>query len=214
MSRADHAKAFLTAVDASWELATRPEVRAAWGKESACAGMTVGGLTHHLLNQAGNTARGLRSGPGTEAPIAIADHYARAAWVGAAPDAEVNVAIRDGDNARAEAGPDAVLADARELIEALPSLLDQPRDPDLIVISWQGWALTTSDFLITRMMEMVVHGDDLAVSVGVATPAYQAEVLGPVIRLLTGVALRRHGQDAVVRTLSRPQRAPSSISAF
>ena len=36
------------------------------------------------------------------------------------------------------------------------------------------------------------------------------DVLAPVFTLLTGVAARRHGQVAVVRALSRPQRAPDS----
>ncbi len=214
MSDPGHRQAFLDTVDLSWALASTPEVRAAWTRESACAGMTVGGLTHHLLNQAGNTARGLRQAPGEAAPIAVSEHYARAAWVRARPEDEVNIAIRDGDNERAQAGPDAVLADARELIDALPALLAEPRDPDLIHIPWQGWSLTTDEFLTTRMMEMVVHGDDLASSVGLPTPEYPQAAIEPVLALLTGVAARRHGQTAVVRSLSRPQRAPASISAF
>jgi hypothetical protein len=64
------------------------------------------------------------------------------------------------------------------------------------------------------MMELVVHGDDLAASVGLETPIYPEGVVGPVVGLLTGVAMRRHGQTAVPRGLSRPQRAPASISAF
>jgi hypothetical protein len=214
MSETGHVQAFLDAVDLSWAIASTPEVRAAWTHESSCAGMTVGGLTHHLLSQAGNTARGLRQGQGEAAPIAISEHYARAAWVRARPEDEVNVSIREGDNERAEAGPDAVLATARELIDALPALLAEPRDPDLIHIPWQGWSLTTADFLTTRMMEMVVHGDDLASSVGLPTPEYPEAAIEPVLALLTGVAARRHGQTAVVRALSRPQRAPASISAF
>ena len=63
-------------------------------------------------------------------------------------------------------------------------------------------------------MEMVVHADDLASSVDVATPAFGPAVLDPVLRLLTALALRRHGQDALVRTLTRPQRAPAAVSAF
>jgi hypothetical protein len=63
-------------------------------------------------------------------------------------------------------------------------------------------------------MEMVVHSDDLAASVDIPTPDFDAAVLDPVLRLLTAVSLRRHGQDALVRTLSRPQRAPGSVSAF
>jgi hypothetical protein len=93
-------------------------------------------------------------------------------------------------------------------------VLAEPRDPDVVFISWQGWALPTDDYLTTRMMEMVVHGDDLAASVGVDTPTYPDDVARPVLDLLTGVAVRRHGLTDVVRALSRPQRAPRSISAF
>jgi hypothetical protein len=210
-----HAAAFLSAVDQTWDLATTPEVLSAWEQESSCAGMTVGGLTHHLLNQAANTARGLRADPsGSPEPIALLEHYARAAWVEAGPDDEANTSIRDNDNEKALAGPDAVLAAAREEVDALPELLAGPRDPDVIFIPWQGWSLSTDDFLTTRMMEMVVHGDDLASSVGLPTPTYADDVVSSVLALLSGVAVRRHGQAALVRALARPQRAEGSVSAF
>jgi hypothetical protein len=214
VSRAEHVSAFLSAFDLSRELAARPQVRAAWDRESACAGMTVGGLTHHLLKQAGSTVRGLQAAPGDAPPIALQDHYARAAWVEAGPDDEANVAIREGENDGARVGPDVVLELTEEWAADLPALLGAPRDPDTIFIPWQGWSLTTEDFLTTRMMELVVHGDDLAASVGLETPIYPEGVVGPVVGLLTGVAMRRHGQTAVLRGLSRPQRAPASISAF
>jgi hypothetical protein len=218
VSRSEHAAAFLSAVDLTLELAARREVREAWGQESACAGMTVGGLTHHLLKQAGNTVMGLRAAPDAApdgAPvIALQEHYARAAWVEAGPDDEANVSIREGDNEAAGVGPDVVLELGREWAAELPGLLGAARQPDTIYIPWQGWSLSTEDFLTTRMMEMVVHGDDLAASVGVDTPTYPRAVIGPVLELLTGVAVNRHGQTAVVRGLSRPQRAPGSISAF
>jgi len=214
VSRSEHAAAFLSAVDLTLDLAARREVRDAWGHESACAGMTVGGLTHHLLKQAGNTMLGLRAAPHAEPPIALQEHYARAAWVEATPDDEVNVSIREGDNEAAQVGPDVVLELGREWAHELPTLVDAARTPDTIFIPWQGWSLTTEDFLTTRMMEMVVHGDDLAASIGIDTPTYPDGVVRPVLDLLTGVAMRRHGQAAVVRGLSRPQRAPGSISAF
>ena len=213
MRRAEHVSAFLSAVDLSRQLAARPEVRAAWDTESACAGMTVGGLTHHLLKQAGNAVRGLQAAPDDAPPIALQEHYARAAWVEAGPDDEANVSIREGENDGAQVGPDVVLELAGEWAAALPALLGAPRDPDTIFIPWQGWSLTTEDFLTTRMMELVVHSDDLAASVGLETPTYPDAVVTPVVGLLTGVAVRRHGQTAVVRGLSRPQRAPETISA-
>ncbi len=212
MDRDRHATAFLAAVQESWELASAPQVREAWGQESACAGMTVGGLTHHLLGQARSASRLLEAPPGEDEPIALLEHYSRAAWV--QPEAEVNVSIRDSDNAAAEQGADAVLGEAQAAIETLPGLLDRPRDPDTVHIPWQGWSLSTPDFLTTRMMEMVVHGDDLAASIGLPTPTYPDDVVAPVLALLTSVAVRRHGQTALVRALARPQRAPGTVSAF
>ena len=52
-----------------------------------------------------------------------------------------------------------------------------------------------------------MHSDDLAVSVDIDAPALPEPVLGPVLALLVGVSLRRHGQAAVVRALSRRERA-------
>ncbi|HEU4490791.1 MAG TPA: maleylpyruvate isomerase N-terminal domain-containing protein [Jiangellales bacterium] len=212
MHRDRHAAAFMAAVQESWELASAPQVREAWQQESACAGMTVGGLTHHLLGQARSASQLLDAPPGEDQPIALLEHYSRAAWV--QPEAEVNASIRDSDNAAAEQGADAVLGEAQAAIETLPGLLARPRDPDTVHIPWQGWSLTTPDFLTTRMMEMVVHGDDLAASVGLPTPTYPDDVVGPVLALLTAVAVRRHGQTALVRALARPQRAPGTVSAF
>jgi hypothetical protein len=63
------------------------------------------------------------------------------------------------------------------------------------------------------MMEIAVHSDDLASSVGVATPELPDTVLGPVLDLLVGVSVRRHGQTAVLRALSRAERA-GSVTAF
>lgn len=205
---------FVTAARTAVELASAPEVRGAWREESACAGMTVGGLAHHLVQQAVNTVRLLEMEPVAEPPIALLEHYERAAWVKGGPDHQANVDIREGSDAAAEEGPDKVLALATDALEQLPSALEGHRLPDQVRIPWQGWSLTTEDFLITRAMEMVVHADDLAVSVGLPTPEFPDDLMAEVFRLLTGVAARRHGQAAVVRALTRPQRAPDSISAF
>jgi hypothetical protein len=81
-------------------------------------------------------------------------------------------------------------------------------------IPWQGWSLTTEDFVASRLMEMLVHADDLAASVGLPTPDFPERAAAETMRLLTAVSVDRHGQAAVVRALSRPQRAPASVSAF
>ena len=214
MSRAEHVAAFLSAAEAAHRLAASPEVRDAWASESACAGMSVGGLAHHLLKQAGNTARALHEHPNDVEPIPMLEHYARAAWVRESQAGRTDPDQDEKDNAAASAGPDAVLEEGRATLAELPSLLAADRDPDTIFIPWQGWSLTTPDFLTTRMMEIVVHSDDLAASVGLPTPEFDEGVITPVLGLLAGVAVRRHGQAPLVRALSRPQRAPATVSAF
>jgi len=211
----DHSS-FVDAARIALDLAAAPEVKAAWPAESSCAGMTVGGLAQHLVQQAGHTVRLLALEPVAEPPIPLLEHYARAAWVEAGPDDEANVSVRESADAAAAAGPDEVLAHGRTALERLPDVLAEHhgRIPDQVRIPWQGWSLTTGDFLVSRAMEIVVHADDLASSVGLTTPTFPDDVVADVLGLLTGVAVRRHGQAAVVRALSRPQRAPGSVSAF
>lgn len=208
------AQTFLEAIRIAVGLATRPQVADRWTDESACAGMTVGGLAHHLVGQAVNAVRLLDAPPTDEEPISLLGHYERAAWVGAAADDEANVGIREGADALAESGPAELLRLADTSLAALPEALAAPRDPDTVHIPWQGWSLSTRDFLHTRLMETVVHSDDLAVSIEVPTPEFPDDVVSPVLALLSALAVRRHGQAPVIRALSRAERAPRSIAAF
>lgn len=205
---------YVVAARTAFELASTAEVEAAWSTESACAGMSVGGLAHHLLGEVTHTVELLASPPPDEQPIGLLDHYSRAAWVNTGPDDEANVSIRESADAAASVGREEVLATAAAALERLPEALAMPRSPAVVKIPWQGWSLTTEDFLTTRAMEMVVHSDDLAASVGLETPQFPEDVVAAVLRLLSGVAVRRHGQTAVVRALSRPQRSAGDVSAF
>jgi hypothetical protein len=205
---------FLAAAHLAGALAVRPEVAARWTDESACDGMSVGGLAHHLASQLGNTVKLVGAGASEQTPIPLAEHYAEAAWVRDGHDDAANVSIREGSDAQAAGGPDALPSLVARWLDELPGVLASVGSEEPVLIPWQGWSLTAHDFLVTRMMEIVVHSDDLSVSVDLPTPEFPEDVLLPVLQLLTTLSLRRHGQDAVVRALSRPQRSPGSISAF
>ena len=205
---------FAAAARIAAELVLRPEVDARWAEESACAGMSVGGLAFHLGTQTDLVVRLLGAEPTDQAPIALAEHYARAAWVHSGPEDEANVGIREGSDAQAAEGPEALAALLEQRLAELPGVLDGTGADDPVLIPWQGWALTAHDFLVTRLMETVVHSDDLAASIGVETPEFPDDVVAPVLALLTDQAVRRHGPTALVRALARPQRAPGSVSAF
>jgi hypothetical protein len=205
---------FLAAARIAADLVGAPEITKHWADESACVGMSVGGLACHLASQVTNTVRLVGAGPFDQAPIPLLEHYVRAAWVHSDLDDEVNVGIREGSDEEAAAGPDALSGLLAEQLALLPEVLAAADPEAAVLIPWQGWSLTVGDWLVTREMEIVVHSDDLAASVGLPTPEFPETVVTPVLALLTAVAARRHGQAALVRALSRPQRAPTSVSAF
>ena len=78
---------------------------------------------------------------------------------------------------------------------------------------WQGCAVPTDDFLVLRLMEIVVHADDLACSVGIATRRSARRCSSP-CSLFSLRWLRRRGRDAVLRALSLHERSVGPGSAF
>ncbi|MBN6057194.1 maleylpyruvate isomerase N-terminal domain-containing protein [Nonomuraea sp. RK-328] len=205
---------YLTAAESAVALLGDPAVAAAWDKPSALTEFSVAGLAGHLGHQLVRVDGLLaaEATPGVE-PIGLLEHYARSPWVEAGLDHEINVGIRRAGEESAAAGPAALASTTAELLDRQRATLpDEPADRVLDLPS--GWSLLLDDFLMTRMIELVVHSDDLAASVGVETPALPARVVDPVVDLLARLAVHRHGATAVIRTLSRAERAPATISAF
>jgi hypothetical protein len=191
-----------------------PEVADAWEEPSALAEMTVGALAGHLAYQIFAVDSALEEPASNVAPIPLLEHYARAAWIGAPLDGEVNAGIRARSETIASGGPEslseratAALAQQRTRLAGLSA--DQP-----VFLPQMGWPLTLDDFLTTRMMELVVHMDDLCVSVELDTPQLPDAAFDPVLILLTRLAARRHGQAALLRALARAERAPAAINAI
>jgi hypothetical protein len=181
--------------------------------------MSVGALAAHLADQVLMVHRAVTTGATVtdEPPVPLLEHYKRVPWLGADLDVPANVAVRERSEQSALTGHGGVvkaLQDALgELRQAFAADLPVGLPPAVRLPQWD-WAVSFDDFLLTRVMEVVVHSDDLAVSVDVAPPELPQALLGPVLALLVGVSLQRHGQAAVVRALSRSERAPGSISAL
>ena len=208
----DHS-AVTAAADQLTDLVGSSEVAEAWERDSALRGMTVGGLTRHLVSQPECAVEFLTTAGPPDAEVqTLVGHYERVDWLLAPVDAPENTSIRDDFNQMGSAGhTDSVEVLARSR-EQLPAAI-AAAGPTTYV-PWQDCALRTDDFLVVRLMEIVVHADDLACSVGVATPAFSPDVLEPVLALLAALAAQRRGQDAVLRTLSRHERSAGSASAF
>ena len=59
-----------------------------------------------------------------------------------------------------------------------------------------------------------MHADDLAASVGLATPAFDDDVVHPALALLGMLSGQQHGTVAATRALARSERSASPASAF
>lgn len=192
-----------------------PAVTAAWGGPSALAEFSVGGLAGHLAYQVLALPGVLAAPEPTEPVITLMEHYGRVAWIGADLDAEINVRIRRGGDEIGAEGPEALAerydAAVDDLAAGLPAAAP---DRTARISLWGPWSMRLDDLLVTRMMELAVHADDLAVSVGAETPPLPPTAVETVVDLLSRLALRRHGPTAVLRALSRAERAPDTITAF
>jgi len=205
-------QSFPVAATVALDLIQRGEIRDQWLLPSALPKMSIGALACHLGRQVVRAAELLPVVTDIPPLESVDAHYHRAAWVmSTSPDDPPN--DRSTDDAQAALGA-AVLADrSARALETVRRLLAAGAARDVVPIPWQGWSLRRGDFLLTRMLEIVTHTDDLALSVGVPTPEFPDEVFAPVRDVLVRLAVKRHGQSAVISALTRSERT-QVISAF
>jgi hypothetical protein len=185
-----------------------------WDRPSALAKLSVRGLAGHLAGQVFFIPAVLAEPEPSEPAISIHEYYSRVSWIGSDLDTPFNQGIRSGGEEEAADGPAALAARVAACVAELRDSL--PAAPDRLVRrpTWGPWSISFDDFAASRTLELVVHSDDLACSVGLPTPEFPAQVVEAVVDLLSRIALRRHGAVNVLRALSRTERAPASISAL
>lgn len=154
--------AVVRAVDQLVDLVAADSVTEAWERESALAGMTVGGLTRHLVSQPESAVEFLLSEPPPDATaVSLSDYFARVDWLDAGINDVENTSIRDHFNELAQPGPAASLKVLEQSRDELSAAIAAAAQSTFVL--WQGCALHIDDFLVCRLLEMVVHADDLAV---------------------------------------------------
>lgn len=206
--------ALVRASDALTRLVAAPEVAAAWDSESALPGFTVGGVVRHLVSQPECAVEflGIQPVPPQAVTVSLAELYERTDWFLAPVDTEENTSIVEDFNAMSAGRQEHSVAILDQARAGLPGAISGAGPTTYV--PWQDCCLDTDDFLVVRLMEIVVHADDLAASVGLPAPAFDDEALHPALALLAALGARRHGQDRLVRALSRTERGQGSVSAF
>lgn len=199
--------AFMDAVGALEPLFDSAELAERWAEPSVLREWQVAGVAGHLLRCLEAVLRYLDApSPGkTEHLTSAADYYTEVLPAGIDLDDPVHVSIRTRGIERADVGALAIGTRVRELGPLLRDrLAAEPADRQLRVVN--DLAMTLDDYLITRIVEVTVHGDDLAASLALETPRFSDATLELAISTLVATARQRHGDVAVLRALTRRER--------
>lgn len=159
---------------------------------SVLSGWDVGTLAAHLLAVHRGLSAVLRM-PTTQPPLPLADYVARyRSNLRATAEAAMSVA-------GAHSGPE-LGAELGEAVAELGEQLAPDRMPPRVVLAPRG-PVTTEDFMATRIVEVVVHADDLSRSLPELTPVVlHRGALGRCTRALATILAGQHpGRSVEVR---------------
>lgn len=118
-----------------------------------------------------------------------------------------------GEEAATE-GPRALAASLAEAREQLEAHLDAASTQRVIEVR-DGICLLLAEYLKARLIKLVVHLDDLAVSIGHEGPEeLPAQSYDVAAAVLAQVATRRAGRLATGQSLARRERSPTGVHAL
>lgn len=193
---------FLEGADVVAEAIGDPAVAEAWDRPSVLEDQRVSGLAGHLARSGVWVVADYLDAGEPEGPpdFNSAGHYF--ATFADAASLDDHRAIRDRGAAVAAVGHD-------ELVETLVARLDalRPRleslPVDHLIAVLDGKVMRLDDYLMSRIVEQVVHLDDLARSVD--QEPWELPIAAEALAMSVGldIACRRSGTDAVLRALYR-----------
>ena len=179
----------------------------AWDEPSVLDQQTVGGLAGHLARGGVWVVDDYLDAdlPDVARAESAADYYARATGFLTSDD---HRAIRERGAQIAADGQRKVSDSLRERLEALTARLQrEPSDRDVVVAG--GAAIMALDlYLETRLLEQVVHLDDLARSVAREPWPVPPEAQSLVIHLGVDIGRIRSGATEMIRALYRSDLPP------
>ncbi|HSV40549.1 MAG TPA: maleylpyruvate isomerase family mycothiol-dependent enzyme [Nocardioidaceae bacterium] len=199
----------------SWfcELAGHDEVARRWKEASALGGYTIGGLVAHV----GAAVAWLGAVIDTSEPegvpvIGLGDYYGPfAVRTNDDLDSAVHTMLRAQGERGAEAGATDTVAKLRTRVDKLGQrLTDEDGSRLLDLRPSLPVTMRLDDFVATRVVELVVHGDDLAVSAGI-TAQPPPEGSASTIETLMTTVVTQHGDLEVIRALARSERSQARV---
>lgn len=207
----DTLRAFFDITDRVADLLDDPETTKRWKEPSALRGLSVGGLAAHVTMGAAYILRLLDAPGGSGAPRVNVPQY-MATMKMEDFDADIHRYIRDKNEQSATHGPENTISRFRELISTLGDRLRA--EPGSLLLDMRPtfpWAQTLEDRLRLLVVDLVVHADDLAVSIDRPSSEGPASAASVAIDALVATARFQHGDRTVIRALSRRERSTARV---
>jgi len=206
--------AFWLASDHIVELLDDEATAKHWEEPSALEGMTVGGLVAHVLQGVVWLERLLEAPVPTDVPVVAFGDYFGGFKVVTADDFgnEIHRYVRALAQRDAGRPVEDTKTKFREVLARLRKKLDrQPGDRLLDMRPTLPAAMRLDDRLRVEIVELVVHGDDLAASIGREDSELPPEAVTIALGALLESPRRRHGDRAVVRAMARRERTGAEV---
>lgn len=202
---------FLTAAGSAGPTLSSPVLAERWDDSSVLAEMTVGDLAAHLTRALTTLMMYLSSEPDPAVPaLSAAEYFVTTMGDPADLASSVNAGIRGRSRGDAAGGREVVLRRWHESVVAVRQALDTELPTRRVGVAG-GLVLTLDEYLKTRTVEIVLHVDDLALSLGIEPPRPSQESAHIVARTLLDVARLRSGDLAVLRAMARRGRQSCDV---
>jgi hypothetical protein len=195
---------FLTAAEIARGLLDEPGLEERWTDPSSLEGMAIGALSAHLA-RAVLVVDNYLDQPGEGSPVDPAGYFLALDGV-RAPKADDPLAqgVRQRATQTARRGLVALRRDWDQARDRLAMRLPEKETGSLIQVF--GSVMTIDDYLVTRLVELIVHSDDLAVALGAQTPVFSRAASDAVLGCLWEMARRRATPMEMIRAMTRVER--------
>jgi hypothetical protein len=205
--------AYVDAVDWLRNILSHPEVVDSWSQPSAVVGYTVGGVAAHAVHGVLWLEQVLRDGEPVGLRRVSVPAYMGLNRVDAENDDPFGASLRSAAEAFAETGAHIVAAALALSRDELVTLLGAATASRAVpVIRVPGAYAPLTEYLRTRILEAIVHGDDVASSVpGLEVPDPPPEAVEVGLEICFEMARARVGDLEALRAFTRFERVTPDV---
>jgi hypothetical protein len=206
--------AYLGAVDWLRGVLGRAEVLGAWPEPSAIAGYTVGGVASHAVHSVLWLEQLLKDvEPVGLRGVTVLEYFGPNRVEGSDDTDAFSASLRAAAEAFAQTGPEIVIAACITARDELVGLLtDVSVTRAVPVVRVPGGQVPLGEYLRTRVLEIVVHGDDVVCSVaGMKVASPPPNTVETCMDVCLELARARSGDLSIIRAFTRRERAEKDV---